>query len=101
MQRGGGHAGVPDTVVEYAIAVPVAVFILMLWGLHRPLVPEVVIRPLKTGVAIALVLLLPLASPVIGLAGVVIGIAIVAGALVAVTLVDNAARERKRAATRR
>ena len=100
VQRGAGHAGVTDTVVEYAIAVPVAVFVLMLWGLHRPLVPEVVIRPLKTAATIALVLLLPLASPVVGLAGVVIGIAVVAALLVAVTLIDNTGRARKRAATR-
>ena len=101
VQRGAGHAGIPDTIVEYAIAVPVAVFILMLWALHRPLVPEVVIRPLKTAATIALVLLLPLASPVIGLAGVVVGIAVVCALLVAVTLIDNTERARKRAATRR
>lgn len=100
VQRDGRHAGPPDTAVEYAIAVPVAVFILMLWALHRPLVPEVVIRPLKTGIAIALVLALPLASPVIGLAGVVVSVALVCGTLVAVTLLDDAARLRKRAATR-
>jgi hypothetical protein len=62
----------------------------MLYVLHAPLVPEVVIRPLKTAAAIILVLVLPLASPLIGLVGVVIGIALVAAALVAATLVDRA-----------
>jgi low temperature requirement protein LtrA len=94
VQRGAAHAEVSDTALEYAIAIPVAVFLLMLWVLHAPLVPEVVIRPLKTLLAIALVLLLPLASPTIGVVGVVIGIAAVAGLLVAITLVDAAVRQR-------
>jgi low temperature requirement protein LtrA len=94
VQRGGAHTEVSDTALEYAIALPVAVFLLMLWVLHAPLVPEVVIRPLKTLLAIALVLLLPLASPTIGVVGVVIGIALVAGLLVAITLVDAAVRQR-------
>ncbi|SEA93882.1 Low temperature requirement protein LtrA [Leifsonia sp. 21MFCrub1.1] len=89
VQAGAAHSEVSNTAAEYAIAVPVAVFLLMLYVLHAPLVPEVVIRPLKTFVAIALVLLLPLASPAIGLVGVTIGIALVAAALVAVTLLDR------------
>ncbi|WP_431198176.1 hypothetical protein [Leifsonia xyli] len=75
---------------------PVAVFLLMLYILHAPLVDEVVIRPLKTGVAIGLVLLLPLASPFLGLVGVTIGIALVASALVATTLIDRALAGRSR-----
>jgi low temperature requirement protein LtrA len=94
VQRGGAHTEVSDTALGYAIATPVAVFLLMLWVLHAPLVPEVVIRPLKTLLAIALVLLLPLASPTIGVVGVVIGIAAVAGLLVAITLVDAVVRQR-------
>ncbi|MFF1635808.1 low temperature requirement protein A [Leifsonia sp. NPDC058248] len=92
VQHGAGHTEMSDTAAEYAIAIPVAVFLFMLWVLHAPLVPEVVIRPLKTLLTIALVLLLPLASPVIGVAGVVVGIAVVAGLLVAITLVDSAVR---------
>lgn len=91
VQRGAAHAEAADMLVEYAVAVPVALFLLSLWVLHAPLVPEVVIRPLKTLGAFALVLLLPLASPLIGLSGVIIGIALVAAALVAVTLIDRAA----------
>jgi hypothetical protein len=53
-----------------------------------------VIRPVKTVISLALVLLLPLASPVIGLVGVTIGIALVAAALVAATLLDQAAARR-------
>jgi len=95
VQAGAAHSEASNTAVEYAMAVPVAVFLLMLYVLHAPLVSEVVIRPLKTIVAIALVLLLPLASPVIGLVGVTIGIALVAAALVAVTLFDRAVAARR------
>ncbi|WP_348787236.1 low temperature requirement protein A [Leifsonia sp. NPDC080035] len=95
VQRGAAHANAPDTAVEYAIAIPVAVFLLMLYILHAPLVPEVVIRPLKTGIAIVLVLVAPLASPLIGLVGVTIAIALVASALVAATLIDRAVAARR------
>ncbi|MDN4614805.1 low temperature requirement protein A [Leifsonia sp. F6_8S_P_1B] len=98
VQRGADHAEVSDTAVEYAVAIPVAVFLLMLYVLHAPLVQEVVIRPLKTTVAIVLILLLPLASPAIGLVGVTIGIAVVAAGLVAATLVDRAVAAREAAA---
>lgn len=94
VQRGADHAEVSDTAVEYAVAVPVAIFLLMLYVLHAPLVPEVVIRPLKTTIAVALIVLLPLASPAIGLVGAMIGIALVAAGLVAATLVDRAVEAR-------
>ena len=95
VQRGAAHADASDAAVEYAIAIPVAVFLLMLYILHAPLVPEVVIRPLKTGIAILLVLLAPLASPLIGLVGVTIVIALVASGLVAATLIDRAVAARR------
>jgi hypothetical protein len=63
-------------------------------------VDQLVIRPLAIAVAAVLVLLIPLASPAIGLEGVVIAIAGVAAALTAVTIVDRAYND-ERAATRR
>ena len=98
VQRGAAHAHVSDVAVEYAVAVPVVVFLIMLYVLHAPLVPEVVIRPLKTGIAVLLVLAAPLASPLIGLAGVTVVIALVAGALVAATLVDRSVAAKRAAA---
>ncbi|MFF2052371.1 low temperature requirement protein A [Leifsonia sp. NPDC058194] len=95
VQAGAEHAEVSDAAVEYAVAIPVAAFLLLLYVLHAPLVPEVVIRPLKTAAAIVLVLALPLASPVIGLVGVTIGIAVVAAALVAATLLDRSIAARR------
>lgn len=90
VQRGAAHAEASDLAVEYAVAVPVALFLLLLSLLHAPLVAELVIRPVKTAIAIVLLLLLPLASPAVGLVGVTAGIALVAAALVAVTLIDRA-----------
>jgi low temperature requirement protein LtrA len=98
VQAGAAHTDGMDRIVEYAIAVPVAVYLLMLYVLHAPLVSEVVIRPVKTVIALALVLLLPLASPVLGLVGVTIGIAVVAAGLVAATLLDRAVARRAGAA---
>ena len=90
VERGAGQVDTADAVVEYAIAIPVALFLVLLWVLHAPLVDQLVIRPLAIAVAAALVLLVPLASPFIGLEGVVVGIAVVAAALTAVTIVDRA-----------
>jgi low temperature requirement protein LtrA len=90
VERGSGGIETPDAVVEYAIAIPVAVFLVMLWVLHARLVVQLVIRPVAIGVTVGLVLLLPLASPLIGLEGTVVGIAVVAAALTAVTIVDRA-----------
>ncbi|WP_233265398.1 low temperature requirement protein A [Leifsonia sp. AG29] len=96
VQLGGAHSGgSTDTAAGYAIAIPVAVFLLCLYVLHAPLVPEVVIRPLKTAAALVLTLLLPLASSLIGLVGVTLGIAAVAAALVAATLWDRARATRR------
>lgn len=97
VQEGAAHDSAVNTAVGYAIAAPVALFLLMLFVLHAPLVEEVVIRPLKTAVALALILLLPLASPVLGLVGVTVGIALVASGLVAATLIDRAVATRRAA----
>lgn len=97
VQEGAAHDSAVNTAVGYTIAAPVALFLLMLFVLHAPLVEEVVIRPLKTAVALALILLLPLASPVLGLVGVTVGIALVASGLVAATLIDRAVAMRRAA----
>ncbi|WP_426515750.1 low temperature requirement protein A [Diaminobutyricibacter sp. McL0618] len=99
VERGAGRIETPDAVVGYAVAIPVAVFLVMLWVLHAPLVDQLVIRPVAIVVATAAVLLLPLASPVIGLEGTVVGIAGVAAALTAVTIVDRSYRASRKLTT--
>lgn len=78
-----------DVVVAYAVAIPVATFLALLWVVHRPIVDEPVLRPAAVVGGGALCLLLPLAVPVVGVAGVVGGLALVATSLVAATVVTR------------
>ena len=86
--------------IGYAVALPVAVFLIMLWALHAPLVPRLVIRPTTILLAAVLVLLLPMTVGTLGLTGVVAGVALVCAAVIAVTIADNARREARSAVDR-
>ena len=84
--------------VGYALAVPTAALFLLLYVLHRPFedrseVPVGVLLP-----AAALVLLAPLAAPVVGVPGVVVLIALIA-ALVVVGTIALEQRRREPAAS--
>ena len=92
VESAGHHVEVDPTVVGYAVATPVAVFLVVLWAAHAPIVERVVIHPLGIALAAAAVLLLPLATDAIGIAGVLAGIAIALVVLLAVTLLGQ--RER-------
>jgi low temperature requirement protein LtrA len=81
--------------VGYALAVPVAVYLVML-----PAVTAVLRVPLATPLpasvaAVVLVLLLPLAAPAVGVPGVVTGVAVVAAALTAAWITVGARRGRE------
>jgi low temperature requirement protein LtrA len=92
VESAGHHVEVDPAVVGYAVATPVAVFLVVLWAAHAPIVERVVIHPLGIALAAAAVLLLPLATDAIGIAGVLAGIAIALVVLLAVTLLGQ--RER-------
>ena len=77
------HAGA-HTVVA-AVAVPVAVFLVMLWTLHAPMRPTAV-RPELIGITAALTLLTIFAAPTIGVAASLIVIAVLLVLLLAATL---------------
>jgi low temperature requirement protein LtrA len=82
----GHHLEAPPTVVGYAVAVPVAVFLVLMWVLYRPLTGPTVIPPaLGLGAAAAL-LLLPLAAPAVSLGVVVLLIALVVAVVIGVTV---------------
>lgn len=81
----GGHGRLPDAVVGYTIAVPVALVLLLLWVLHLPFAAQAEIPPWLITPAGVLVLLLPLAAGVIGVTGVVVAIALTVAAVVGVT----------------
>jgi len=95
VESAGHHVDVDSTVVAYAVAIPVAVFLVVLWAAHAPIVEKVVIHPLGIALAAAAVLLLPLAADAIGIAGALAGIAIALVVLLAVTLLGQ--RERAEA----
>ncbi|HWH26439.1 MAG TPA: low temperature requirement protein A [Pseudolysinimonas sp.] len=97
------HLDVPDVAVGYTIALPVAVVLILMWALHLPFAREAEIPPGVVLPAAALVLLAPLATGVVGLAGVVVVVALLVSTVVAVTtalrrpdVVDAASRSQLR-----
>ena len=92
VERTGGSLEVPAVVVGYAVAIPVAVFLVLLWAVHAPLVQRLVIRPAATIGTSVVVLLLPLASGAVGLPVVVAGIAVACALVVVVTIVPRGSR---------
>jgi len=80
------HLETSDVVVSYALAIPLAVFLLLLWLLHAPLVDRVSIPPSATVVAVALVLLVPLAADAVGVLATTIALTVVSVGLLAWSL---------------
>jgi len=63
------HSEASDVVAGYSLAIPLAVFILLLWLLHAPLVERVSIPPAATVVAAVAVLVAPLTAAGVGILG--------------------------------
>ncbi len=76
---------IPDVVVGYALAVPVALVLVLLWVLHLPFSARAEIPPWLLLPGGGLVLLAPLAVGVIGVPGVVVSVTLVVAAVVAGT----------------
>jgi low temperature requirement protein LtrA len=81
------HIEVPDVVVGYVLAVPVAVVLILLWVLHLPFSRKAEIPPWLILPAAGLILLAPLAAALIGVAGVVVSITVLVAAVVAGTTI--------------
>ena len=77
------HGGPSPVVVSLAVAVPVAVYLVLLWAVNVAVQPRPVIRPAATVGAAATVLLLPGLATVAGSAVVIAAIALVASTVVA------------------
>jgi low temperature requirement protein LtrA len=86
VERSGGQLDVPAVVVGYAVAIPASVFLVLLSAVHAPLVRQLVIRPAAIIIASSCVLLVPLASDLVGLPVVVAGIAAACAVVVVVTV---------------
>jgi low temperature requirement protein LtrA len=82
-----GHAvAASPPALGYAVAIPVGVFLILLWAVHALVATEPVLHPAAVLGCVVGVVTLPLASSRIGVAAVVAGIAAVCVLLVAVTV---------------
>lgn len=66
---------ISNLVSAFAVAAPTAVFLVLLWALHAPLVPRLVISPWAILPAVAVVLALPFSADIVGLPILVLAIA--------------------------
>jgi low temperature requirement protein LtrA len=85
----GHHTEVDPVLAAYVVAVPVALVLVLVWVLHRPLVHRAEVPAVAVFPAAALVLLVPLATGALGLAGVILAIAVVIVLVVAVTVLSR------------
>jgi low temperature requirement protein LtrA len=81
------HAETPVVTIGYAVAVPVALFLVMMRVLYRPLIGPTVVPPALSLGGAAVVLLTPLIAPATSLAVVVLAITVVVALVVALTIV--------------
>lgn len=95
VDSGTEHSEIEPIIVGYALAVPVAIFFVMLWALHVRIVDVAVIPPIALGLGAVAVLLVPLAASAIGIAGTVAAIAAIAALLVAATVASHAKQARE------
>ncbi|MCU1446908.1 low temperature requirement protein A [Cryobacterium sp.] len=91
----GHHLDVPRVALGYAVALPVGIFLLLLWAVHAVLETRSRIRPAVILPAAAVVLLLPLAAGTLGVTALVVLIAALCVFVVVVTLTDQARRGRR------
>ncbi|MFC5752395.1 low temperature requirement protein A [Actinomadura rugatobispora] len=77
----------------YAVAIPAALFIVLLWLVHRPLLAESVVHPVALPGGVVAILLLPLAASPAGVVAVVAAIAAVCVLMTAATIVPKAGRK--------
>lgn len=86
----GHHLEVSPVALGYAVALPVGVFLVLLWAVHAVLVSRSQIRPGVILPAAVLVLLVPLLAEATGVTVVVVLAATVCVLVVAITLADQA-----------
>jgi low temperature requirement protein LtrA len=89
VEGAGHHLDVSAVGVGFAVAVPVAVFLVLLWAVHVPLVDRPVIRPVLTVGAAGGILLLPPMAGFLGLTAVVVLIAAGCALLIATTILTS------------
>jgi low temperature requirement protein LtrA len=88
----GHHIEASPLVAAYAVGIPVAVFLVLLWAIHAPIVPRLEIRPAVILPAAAAVALVPLAAPALGVVAVTVAIALVCVLVITLTVTDKVRR---------
>jgi hypothetical protein len=79
--------------VSYAVAIPVGVFLVLLWAVSAPIVGRLVVRPIVILSAVAVVLLVPLSAEVTGVPGVLEAIAAVCASMIAATILTDTSQD--------
>ena len=92
VESAGGHVAASPTLVCLAVAVPVSIFLVVLWGIHAPIVDRVVVHPVAIVVAVAGVLLVPSTAAGIGVAAALSAMVAVVVALLLFTLLRGHAQ---------
>jgi low temperature requirement protein LtrA len=90
VEQTGHHIAASAVAVGYAVAIPAAMFLVLLWVLYAPLVPRPVLRPAPMLGGSLVILLLPLAAHEVALWIVVAAIAVTCASIVAVTITREA-----------
>jgi low temperature requirement protein LtrA len=90
VEQTGHHLEASVIGVGYAVAIPVCVFLVLLWGVHAPIVRRPVIPPVLILGAAGAVAFVPLAVEAVGLGVVVAAIAGICALLVATTILSRA-----------
>jgi low temperature requirement protein LtrA len=91
--EGGHHVATSSVAVGYAVAVPVAVFLILVWALHVPIIARPVLHPAVMLGGAGAILLLPPAALYIPLAAVVATIATACALVVGTTVVLDQRRQ--------
>jgi low temperature requirement protein LtrA len=94
VEQSAHHVAVSSVAAGYAVAVPVGVFLVLLWAVHAPIVTRLTIRPAVMLGGAGVILLSPLAAEAAGLAFVVAAIATVCTLIIAATIARREGRPR-------
>ncbi|GGT43204.1 low temperature requirement protein A [Nonomuraea spiralis] len=96
VEQSGHHVAASPTALGYAVAVPVASYLALLWAVHALVLATPVILPAALAGCVAVVLAAPLAAPWAGVTAVVAAIAACCVLLVAGTIWSAAVAARRR-----
>jgi low temperature requirement protein LtrA len=86
VEQTGHSVAASPAAVGYAIAIPVALFLLLTWALHAPITPRPLLHPALLLGSCLLILILPALAERIGVVVVLASIATICASVVAITL---------------